>query len=108
MITYDNFGLYIIKDRDLRSRICNIDKVIDALIVSAANSAGTANFSEYDLDNGQSKVKTVYRSPKDVSDAIMAFEKIKQMFINQLNGRTFRMIDEKNLMRTDRNGYYNW
>jgi hypothetical protein len=30
------------------------------------------NYSEYQLDDGQMKVRTVYRSPKEVTDGILA------------------------------------
>ncbi|HXP52432.1 MAG TPA: hypothetical protein VN922_20935 [Bacteroidia bacterium] len=104
MIIYESAHIYITKDKDLRTRICNIDKVIDALTDSALKAAGTANLGEYDLDNGQTKIKTTYRNPTDITNAITAFEKVKQLWINQLNGRAIRLVDEKNFRR-NRFGY---
>ena len=108
MTYYDSFGIYITSKRTSRERIVAIDAVIDALINTSLDAAGSANMMEYDLDDGQSKIKTMYRSPDEITKAIFAFEKLKEMYINKLNKRTFRMVDEKQMMRITRYGYGSW
>jgi hypothetical protein len=96
MAVFDSADIYIQCTTDLRERIVRIDAIIDALETTALKAAATGNISEYSLNDGQTQIKTVYRSPKDVQASIDAFEMIKQRYINRLNGRVVRLVDSKN------------
>lgn len=102
MVYYDSADKYIECASDLRSKIARIDTIISALETSALKAAATNNISEYSLNDGQTVIRTVYNSAQAVLDSIMAFERIKQMYVNRLNSRTFRLVDGKNF--TGRNG----
>lgn len=93
---YDNAAIYIEETADLLIRIQRITAVIAALETNMLTSAATGSISEYSLDDGQTKIRTVYRDTIQVAAAITGFERIKQRYINQLNGRTFRLVDGKN------------
>ncbi len=95
MVVFDSSAIYIDCATTLREKIARIDAVITALETTALKSAATGNLSEYWLDDGQTKIKTVYRSPAEVERSITAFEKIRQRYINQLNGRVVRLVDGK-------------
>lgn len=87
-----NDGFYTIKEYveskpDILSKIKAIQNVIDAMELTLLDSVGSANYSEYQLDDGQMKVKTTYRSPKDVTAGITELEKLKQRYVNRYNGR---------------------
>lgn len=73
-----------------------VDAIIDALLLQAADTAGTSNYSEYYLDDGQTRISTKYRSVMDVQAGIFAFERLRQMYLNRLNGRMIRLVDGKN------------
>lgn len=98
-MVYDSAYIYIDGGINLRDKITRIDAIITALEDSALKAAASGNISEYSLDDGQTKIKTVYRNATDVSNAISAFETIRQRWINQLNGRHMRFVDSKNFRR---------
>lgn len=95
-VTYDSAAIYIDQATDLQDKINRMDQVISALMTTALNAASTANFSEYQLNDGQTVIKTVYRTVEDIQRSIMAFERLRQMYVNRLNGRAFRLVDSKN------------
>lgn len=96
MIIYDSAAIYIEIATTLKDKIAKIDAVITALETSALTAAGKGAIQEYSLDDGQTKIRTVYRNAKEVADSISAFETIRQRYINQLNGRMTRLVDSKN------------
>lgn len=99
MVVYDSAYIYIDGATSLCDKITRIDAIIDALMTTALKSAADDNISEYWLDDGQSKIKTVYKGTDKVFESIRSFEKIKQIYVNQLNGRAFRMVDSNSLRR---------
>jgi hypothetical protein len=99
MVIYDSADIYVSSQTTLRAKIAALDAIIDALITTCLKSAATGNVTEYNLDTGQTKIKTMYRSPKEVSDAITAFETVKNYYVNQLNGgRRLKLVDSKNFL----------
>jgi hypothetical protein len=92
---YDNSALYIESKTDLRAKIAAINQVINALETVALKAAATGNISEYELNDGQTKIRTMYRDAGAVAKSITDFERIKQRYINQLNGRSVRLVDSK-------------
>jgi len=50
------------------------------------------DIEEYTLDDGQSKISTKYRDIASVIKAIGDYEKLRQMYINRINGRIVRLI----------------
>jgi hypothetical protein len=96
MTVYDSADIYLESRTGARAKITAIDAIVDALLLTAAKAAAGENILEYSLDDGQTKIKTVRRSSKEIEASIMAFQRLKQLYINQLNGRVFRMIDSKN------------
>lgn len=98
MIEFDSSAIYIDCATTVREKIARIDAIITALETTALKAAAAGNLSEYWLDDGQTKIKTVYRNPAEVEASISAFEKIRQRYINQLNGRVIRLVDGKNFI----------
>lgn len=96
MVVYDTAASYIGSCTTLQAKITAIDAIITALETQALTAAGQSDISEYSLDDGQTKIKTVYRNAMDVANAITAFETIKHRYINQLTGRRTRLVDSKN------------
>lgn len=98
MVQYDSAAIYLESCTTVRAKIVAIDAIIAALMLTAAKAASTDNIEEYWLDDGQTKIKTLYRGTAAVFESINAFEKLKQMYINQLNGRIVRLVDGKNFI----------
>ena len=103
-VYYDSAAVYIQTATDLCDKINKIDEVINALIDNALVAAGKNNIEEYSLNDGQTVIRTKYRSAADVQESINGFEKIKQMYVNRLNGRVVRLQDGKSMTR-NRYGY---
>lgn len=95
-VTYDSADIFIQSATTLEAKIAKIDAIITALEDVALTAAGNDNISEYELNDGQVKIKTAYRGAAAVLKSIMDFEKIRQMYVNRLNGRVVRMVDGKN------------
>ncbi|HET8827764.1 MAG TPA: hypothetical protein VFM79_00410 [Pelobium sp.] len=50
---------------------------------------------EYQMDDGQMKVRTRYRTPKDVQAGVQSLETMKQLYQNRLNGRVTVLRDSR-------------
>lgn len=100
-VYYDSALVYIQSATSLQAKITAIDDIIDSLIIAATAGGGTGNIQEYSLNDGQTTIRTAYRNPNEIHAAISGFEQIRQRYVNRLNGRIYRAVDEKNF----RHGY---
>lgn len=96
MVTYNSAGVYIESCKTVREKIVAIDAIINALMLTAAKSASNDNILQYSLNDGQTVINTMYRGTKAIFQSIESFERLKQMYINKLNGRVIRLVDSKN------------
>jgi len=95
MVIYDSAFIYIDSATSLRDKITRIDAIIDALLNTALASAATDNFTEYVLDDGQTKIRATYKGTDAIFNSINVLERTKQIYVNRLNGRTFRLVPGK-------------
>lgn len=79
----------------IQSKIAAIDAIIDALLITMAKAATKENFSQYSLNDGQTIINASYRSVKDIELSIEGLDRLKQMYLNRLNGRMVRLVDSK-------------
>lgn len=86
-VNFCTISEYVQSATDLVGKIAKINSLIEALELSLIDAVGSGNYSEYQMDDGQMKVRTSYRSPSDVTAGINELEKLKQRYINRLNGR---------------------
>lgn len=103
MVEFTTEGLYLESCTTTAAKIAGCDAIIAALMVAAAGAAGNEGVLEYWLDDGQTKIKKQYRSTSSIFSAIKDFTRLKNMYINQVNGRVVRLVDEKNFIG-NRNG----
>ncbi len=96
MVTYDSSDIFIQSATTLKAKIVRIDAIIVALEDTMLKAAGTGNLEEYSLDDGQVRIKMTYRNTEEVIKSISDLEKIRQMYVNRLNGRHIRLVDGKN------------
>lgn len=99
MVVFDSECIYVDSKTTISAKITALDNIIGALMTTALKAASTGNLEEYSLDDGQTKIRTMYRSVDQIEKAITSFEKIRQMYINRLDGRMVRLIDGKNFVR---------
>lgn len=96
MAVYDSAAIYIECKTSTRDKIKAIDAIIDALLVTAAKAAGNEDVTEYQLNDGQTTIKTVYRGSSGVMKAINDFRALRQQYVNSLNGRVSRAVHSTN------------
>lgn len=84
---YQTISQYVECRATLRDKIIAIDNLISAMELKLLESVDSANYSEYQMDDGQMKIRTMYRSPKDVTAGIQGLEVLKQRYVNRYNGR---------------------
>tara|TARA_R110001632_G_scaffold183114_7_gene303223 strand:- start:596 stop:901 length:306 start_codon:yes stop_codon:yes gene_type:complete len=99
MVEYSSASKYIESATSLCDKITKLDAVLDALMTTVLDAASTDSITEYQLDDGQTKIKTIYKGAAGVLASINALERVKQIYVNRLNGRSFRMIDSRNQRR---------
>lgn len=78
---------YIENGTDLYSRIVNINNLINALELKLLESIDSAIYDEYEMHDGQMRVKTKFRSIADVQKGLDSLEMLKQRYVNRYNGR---------------------
>lgn len=98
MATFDTAALYIDSVTDMEAKVAAIDLIIASLLTLAASSASKDDVKEYMLDDGQTKIRTEFRGMSSIMDAITNFEKLRQMYLNRLNGRIYRLVDSKSII----------
>jgi len=86
----DNFctiSQYIESKSSLLAKIQSIDNLISVMELKILDVSESAAYDEYQMDDGQMKVRTKYRSVKDVMAGITGLEQLKQRYVNRYNGR---------------------
>jgi len=94
MAEYESGYAFIETASSLKQKVACIDLVIDGLLNSALKAVENEDISEYWLDDGQTKIKTVYRSAAEVMKSIRGYEQIKNIYLNRINGFSVQLIDK--------------
>ena len=102
-VVFDSAAIFIQTATCLKDKIAKMDAIIEALEATALTAAANDNIEEYQLNDGQVVIKTAYRSVEAIFKSIWAFEKLRQIYVNKLNGRMIRLVDGKNFTG-NRNG----
>lgn len=89
--------LYINSASSLLEKIDRYDAIISALEAQALVAAGDSNIEEYSLDDGQIKIKTLYRDLNSITDAILKFTQLRNGCLNQLQGPSFIVKSRRGL-----------
>lgn len=104
MVEYDSELAYLESKTGAKEKIIAIDLLIDQLLLTAAKAALQEHVSEYWIDDGQSKIKTIRRSVGSITKSINDLRALKQSYIQILNGRVTILRDSKNFTGTN----YRW
>ena len=96
MVTYNSEFEYIDSAKTLEARLKAIKAIIIVLELTLLKAASTDNIDEYWLDDGQTKIKTIYRSVESITKGLLGLDVLKYRIINQLQGRVVRLVDGKN------------
>jgi len=99
MIVFESAGLYIASKQSAREKIQAIDEIINQLLITAADAATKDNIEEYQINDGQTTIRTRYKNGKAIMASIQEFETLKTYYQNQINGSMTRLVDVKNFNR---------
>ena len=97
MVYFDSAAIFVNSSTELCDKIAKIELILDALLTNAMVAASNDNIREYSLNDGQTIIKTEYSGTDAVMKSYNAWEKIRQMYINRLNGRMVRLVDGKSV-----------
>ena len=89
----------------LESKTTLLEKInaIEALIIKMISKIGETVDSDslvidsYWMDDGQMNVKTQYKSLEDIEHSIFTLERMKNLYVNKYNGRSFVLRDVRGL-----------
>lgn len=84
---YMTIPQYVECKSKLIGKIATYDILIEGMEASLLEATVSGNISEYEMDDGQMKVRTRYRSLNDMNNALMGLIKMRQYYINKHNGR---------------------
>ena len=94
-------SVYLLSKTTLLAKICAIEVLIDTMVLRLTEAAAGQNavIDEYSMDDGQMKVKTSYRSTDELVAGIYALERLKEIHINNFNGRGVVLRDVRGINR---------
>jgi hypothetical protein len=80
---------YIASKDDMLAKIAAIDNLMNVFLASMLDSfSGVAAATQsYEMDDGQAKVKTAFRSVNEMKTALYLLRLEKNKYINDYNGR---------------------
>ena len=94
---------YITNSQGIADRYTRICTIITALENQQIAVIANSDVQEYSLNDGQTVIKTVYRSPDSIAKAIEQYEKIKNRIHAQMTGqRVMRLADAGSIQSNGR------
>jgi len=90
---YGSITLYVESRTSLVAKIQAIENIEAAILIAILDQASGAGvgIAMYELDDGQVRIKTNYRSSQDITAALNALNLVKQRYIRQLQGSTINL-----------------
>lgn len=76
----------------LIGKIATYDLLIESHEKAMIEGATSGHLLQYEMDDGQMKVRVQYRNMKDMTDAMNNLIKLRQYYINKANGRSIRLV----------------
>lgn len=100
-LQYCSIMEYIAGKQGAAARLLAVEACIDnaiLMLAAATDPLNTENsngfgISEYQLEDSMMKIKTSYRSTKDIVASIEALQKMANLYKNQLRGRQMILKD---------------
>jgi hypothetical protein len=91
---------YIASKPDMLAKIAAIDNLMDVFLASMLDSFSgpAAGTQSYELDDGQVRVKTSFRSINEMKTALQLLRIEKNKYINDYNGRCSVAQDKRSFI----------
>lgn len=95
MVIYKTASEYIGTCQSIDAKIAALEAIQAALLTNALVAVESGHISQYSINDGQVIISTTYRNANEITKSYMAFEQIKNMLINNRQGRRTRLVDSK-------------
>jgi hypothetical protein len=76
----------------LIGKIATYDLLIESMEKTLMAGIESGHLLQWELDDGQMKVRSQYRNVNDLSNAMQGLIKLRQYYINKANGRSIRLV----------------
>lgn len=86
-IEYMTIPQYIECKSKLIGKVATYDLLIEGMEKAVLEATLSGQYAEYELDDGQMKVRSRYRSVDQMLSGLQGLRRIRQDYINQYNGR---------------------
>jgi hypothetical protein len=87
-------------------KIKKIDEIIDVLLNTVLTAVESGHVEEYSLDDGQTKINQIFRSPDAVIESIKTLEEIRQLYVNRCKAKGSRIVKLMDISNFRRHGRY--
>jgi hypothetical protein len=85
---YTTIEHFVEEKSKLIGKVATYDLLIEGMEKSILESTISGHLIQYELDDGQMKVRTMFRNTNEMVEAMIGLIKIRQMYINRYNGRS--------------------
>ena len=76
----------------LIGKIATYDLLIESMEKTLMAGVESGHLLQWELDDGQMKVRSQYRNVNDMTEAMNNLIKLRQYYVNKANGRTTRLV----------------
>lgn len=86
----DNFYTipqYIACKSSLLEKVKAYDAIISGMETAYLEAVTSGHLADYEMNDGQMRVKATYRSIAEMNNAIRGLEQIRMQYVNRYNGR---------------------
>lgn len=90
---YEKATDYVNTGTTLDEQIVKIQAIINGLINLSLTAIENEIYEEYQVDDGQSVIKTRYRGLSAILASIKGYQALMQSLINQKQGHVFTLVD---------------
>lgn len=99
MPIFDSAAIYIQSCTTGKAQIAAVDAVIAALTTTMLTAATNGElYEEYELDDGQTKIKCRYRSVSAIMASINGLRAYRNQLERNVNGSIIRLMDQSNFL----------
>jgi len=89
---YMTISEYVECKSKLIGKIATYDILIEGMEKAVLEATVSGHLNQWELDDGQMKVRSMYRNPVEMVRALKGLEAMRQIYINRANGRGMRLV----------------
>lgn len=94
-LEYTTLDVYLESKSKSIGKIATYDLIIEGLEQTLLKSTASGHIVQYEMDDGQMKVRTAYRNVKELIASMEGLIRLRQYYINRANGRVTRLVGGK-------------